>query len=51
MSGTRFADVAITDAPRAFDLGLVTHPAALDANYVRRSSAELLWKDRCVGSM
>ncbi|MEO8659846.1 MAG: tRNA (adenosine(37)-N6)-threonylcarbamoyltransferase complex dimerization subunit type 1 TsaB [Bryobacteraceae bacterium] len=58
LAGTRFADAAITAAPRALAgaaaciaaralaLGLATDPVALDANYVRRSDAELLWKDR-----
>jgi tRNA threonylcarbamoyladenosine biosynthesis protein TsaB len=58
LAGTRFADAVVTAAPRAlagaaacvadrvFELGLATDPAAIDANYVRRSDAELLWKDR-----
>lgn len=31
-------------AARRFELGLGQDPAAIDANYVRRSDAELLWK-------
>lgn len=33
-------------ACRRFRAGLAIDPAAVDANYVRRSDAELLWKDR-----
>ena len=29
-----------------FAQGLAEDPAVIDANYVRRSDAELLWKDR-----
>jgi tRNA threonylcarbamoyladenosine biosynthesis protein TsaB len=32
-------------AARRFDLGLAQDPALIDANYVRRSDAELLWRD------
>ncbi len=32
-------------AARRFDLGLAQDPAAIDANYVRRSDAELLWRE------
>ena len=32
-------------AARAFASGLARDPAAIDANYVRRSDAELLWRD------
>lgn len=58
VSGTRFADAPVTAAPRAlagavgliaqqrFARGQATDPAAIDANYVRRSDAELLWKDK-----
>ena len=33
-------------AATRFDSGRAEDPAAIDANYVRRSDAELLWKDR-----
>lgn len=57
LAGTRFAGTPVTTAPRAlaaavarlalarFQAGEAQDPAALDANYVRRSDAELLWKD------
>jgi tRNA threonylcarbamoyladenosine biosynthesis protein TsaB len=57
LEGTRFADARITAAPealaaaigrlgwRALMAGEAGDPAALDANYVRRSDAELFWKD------
>jgi tRNA threonylcarbamoyladenosine biosynthesis protein TsaB len=57
LSGTRFEHTVITHAPRAlaaavggiaarrFMAGQVLDPAAVDANYVRRSDAELFWKD------
>jgi tRNA threonylcarbamoyladenosine biosynthesis protein TsaB len=57
LAGTRFADMPFVEAPRnlapaiAFcaqmdgRLGRWSDPAALDANYVRRSDAELFWKD------
>jgi tRNA threonylcarbamoyladenosine biosynthesis protein TsaB len=57
LAGTRFADAPIIEAPRAlagaiarisfakFRAGLAVDPAQVDANYVRRSDAELLWKD------
>jgi tRNA threonylcarbamoyladenosine biosynthesis protein TsaB len=32
-------------AARRFRQGLVVDPAAVDANYVRRSDAELFWND------
>jgi len=32
-------------AARRFSLGLAQDPAEIDANYVRRSDAELLWRD------
>ena len=53
------ASVPVVQAPKAlagsigriaFDrllTGEVFDPAEIDANYVRRSDAELLWKDRC----
>jgi tRNA threonylcarbamoyladenosine biosynthesis protein TsaB len=55
--GPRFADAPVTEAPRAlagavariafaqFREGLAVDPAQVDANYVRRSDAELLWKE------
>ena len=55
LDGTRFEDARITTAPAAlaaavarialarFLSGQASDPAALDANYVRRSDAELLW--------
>lgn len=58
LSGTRFADAPAITVPRALAgaIGLIARqrlaygqasdPAAIDANYVRRSDAELLWKDR-----
>lgn len=57
LEGTRFADAPMVIAPRAlaatvgrlaaarFEAGDAQDPAALDANYVRRSDAELLWKE------
>lgn len=57
LGGTRFARAHIVDAPRALaaavgriatrylKAGRVLDPAAVDANYVRRSDAELSWKD------
>lgn len=56
VQGTRFADSAIVEAPRAiaaciariaearFAAGHAGDPAGIDANYVRRSDAELLFK-------
>ena len=56
LAGTRFANSPVTAAPRALAAavgqiasarlraGEATDPAALDANYVRRADAELLWK-------
>lgn len=58
LAGTRFENAAITVAPRAqaaaiariavrrVASGQVEDPSRLDANYVRRSDAELLWSDR-----
>lgn len=58
LAGTRFAGARVTPTPRAlagavarialarFRTGRAADPAALDANYVRRSDAELMWKDR-----
>ena len=57
LAGTRFAGAHVLDAPRAlaaavgavawrrFAAGQALDPAAADANYVRRSDAELLWKE------
>jgi tRNA threonylcarbamoyladenosine biosynthesis protein TsaB len=57
LQGTRFAGAPLTPAPRAlaaaiariatarFLRGEALDPAALDANYVRRSDAELHWKE------
>jgi tRNA threonylcarbamoyladenosine biosynthesis protein TsaB len=56
LAGTRFAEAPVVTAPRAvaaavgrlavarLEVGEAQDPAALDANYVRRSDAELLWK-------
>jgi len=58
VAGTRFERCQITGAPRALAgaigriawrehcSGRSCDAAAVDANYVRRSDAELLWKDR-----
>lgn len=57
LEGTRFAEMPVTEVPRnlaaavaycaAMDgqSGNWLDPAVLDANYVRRSDAELFWKD------
>jgi tRNA threonylcarbamoyladenosine biosynthesis protein TsaB len=57
LRGTRFENAPVLDPPRAlagaiariafrrFVCGQAQDPAALDANYVRRSDAELFWKD------
>jgi len=57
LAGTRFADADVTTAPRAlaaavgrmacerFRAGQSVDPAEVDANYVRRSDAELFWKE------
>jgi tRNA threonylcarbamoyladenosine biosynthesis protein TsaB len=57
LAGTRFEDAAVVTAPRALAAaiariaaarwlrGEACDPAALDANYVRRPDAELLWKE------
>lgn len=57
LAGTRFENSKITAAPHALAgvIGRIAHerfrageaqdPAGIDANYVRRSDAELLWKD------
>jgi tRNA threonylcarbamoyladenosine biosynthesis protein TsaB len=58
LAATRFASAPLTPVPRALAAaigriateelraGRAADPAAIDANYVRRSDAELLWKDR-----
>lgn len=57
LAGSHFAGVALTTAPRALAAavgriayerlraGEALDPAAIDANYVRRSDAELFWKE------
>jgi tRNA threonylcarbamoyladenosine biosynthesis protein TsaB len=57
LAGTRFEHARATQAPRAlagavgliaarrFAAGLALDPAEIDANYVRRSDAELFWKE------
>jgi tRNA threonylcarbamoyladenosine biosynthesis protein TsaB len=57
LSGTRFEKSRITTAPRALAAtvgaiayerycgGLARDPAAIDADYIRRSDAELYWKE------
>ena len=57
VAGTRFAGAAVITAPRALAaaVGRIAHdrlragqavePAGIDANYVRRSDAELFWKE------
>ncbi len=57
LAGTRFESAEVATAPRAlagavarlaaaaFLRGEASDPAALDANYVRRSDAELFWKE------
>ena len=56
-AGTRFAEMRWTEAPRSVAsavafcaeldaaAGKLVDPMAADANYVRRSDAELLWKE------
>jgi len=58
VAGTRFEGSTITTAPRSlaaaigriayqrFCAGEAQDPSAIDADYVRRSDAELFWKDR-----
>jgi len=52
LAGTRFEGArvverrALAGAVAKLAPGKATDPAAADANYVRRSDAELLWKDR-----
>ena len=54
LAGTRFEGASVVTAPRALAAAialiaeagdLAGDPAGLDANYVRRSDAELFWKD------
>jgi len=57
LKGTRFEDAQCTTAPRAlaavigqialerFCAGVAGDPAGIDADYVRRSDAELFWKE------
>jgi tRNA threonylcarbamoyladenosine biosynthesis protein TsaB len=53
LEGTPFASMPFLEAPRYLAAAVAAcaekspwlDPAALDANYVRRSDAELLWKD------
>ena len=57
LAGTRFEAMPVTSAPRALASAVgriacerlrahqVSDPAAIDANYVRRSDAELFWKE------
>jgi tRNA threonylcarbamoyladenosine biosynthesis protein TsaB len=57
LAGTRFERAGLAQAPRALAAavgriaclrlraGLAGDPAAIDANYVRRSDAELFWKE------
>jgi tRNA threonylcarbamoyladenosine biosynthesis protein TsaB len=57
LAGTRFAQASVTATPRAVAgaIGAIAHrmflagcapdPAAADAQYVRRSDAELFWKE------
>lgn len=58
LAGTRFERAVVREVPRAlagaigviaarrFEQGLANDPSEIDANYVRRSDAELFWKDR-----
>jgi tRNA threonylcarbamoyladenosine biosynthesis protein TsaB len=58
LEGTRFENARVTTVPRAlagaigriayqrFLAGGARDPAEIDANYVRRSDAELFWKER-----
>lgn len=53
LAGTRFEAVPVTEAPHALARAVAhiaaasepVDPAAIDANYVRRSDAELFWKE------
>jgi tRNA threonylcarbamoyladenosine biosynthesis protein TsaB len=58
LAGTRFEGASVTTAPRALAAavgriacerlraGRAADPAAIDADYVRRSDAELFWKEQ-----
>jgi len=54
LAGTRFEHARITNVPRALAAAVgriaeargCADPAVIDANYVRRSDAELFWRDR-----
>ncbi len=54
LAGTRFEAARVTEVPRELARAVAriaasrecVDPAAIDANYVRRSDAELFWKDR-----
>ena len=62
LDGTRFADARVTEAPRClagavariavlrFMAGEAVGAAEVDANYVRRSDAELKWRDSVKGA-
>jgi tRNA threonylcarbamoyladenosine biosynthesis protein TsaB len=53
LEGTRFAEMPFVEAPKNLAAAVARcaerdnwlDPAAIDANYVRRSDAELFWKD------
>jgi len=53
LEGTRFAEMPFIDPPKSLATAVAycaeqspwVDPASLDANYVRRSDAELFWKD------
>lgn len=53
LQSTRFAEMPFTEAPRALAPAVArcaescewVDPAVLDANYIRRSDAELFWRD------
>lgn len=53
LQGTRFADMPFIEAPRSLAASVAgcaeacewVDPAMLDANYVRRSDAELFWRE------
>ncbi len=57
LAGTRFENAPVIEAPRALagaigriaaarlEAGEARDPAAIDANYVRRSDAELFWRE------
>lgn len=57
LDGTRFAEMPFVHAPKLLAPAIAScaerdawqDPAAIDANYVRRSDAELFWRDDSVG--